>query len=128
MLMKCPLLKHCQLKWHHILRIWNISKQCAVTVATTTTTMATTTTTNTQPFLLSAVPARPCERGTHLLISQPVTEDVVHVLVQPLQAAVARPHIGVGGGHQALHCGLQAGQQLPVFPPEEGGGGGGGGE
>ena len=47
-----------------------------------------------------------------------MTEDVVHVLVQPLQATVARPHVRVGGGHQALHCGLQAGQQLPVFPPE----------
>lgn len=52
-----------------------------------------------------------------LLILERVAEDVVHVLVKPLQAAVAGPHIGVVGGHQALHRGLQAGQQLPVFSP-----------
>lgn len=46
-----------------------------------------------------------------------VAEDVVHVLVQPLQTPIARPHIRVVGGHQALHRGLQTGEQLPVFPP-----------
>lgn len=53
-----------------------------------------------------------------LLIPQSMAEDVVHVFVQPLQAPVPRPHIRVVGGQEALHCGLQAGQQLPVFLSE----------
>lgn len=61
-----------------------------------------------------SVPVRP-----DLLVLEAVAEDVVHVLVQPLQAPVARPHIGVVGGHQPLYRGLQAGQQLPMFPPGE---------
>lgn len=44
-----------------------------------------------------------------------MAEDVVHVLVQPLQATIPRPHVRVVGGQEALHCGLQAGQQLPVL-------------
>lgn len=50
-----------------------------------------------------------------LLIPQSMAEDVVHVLVQPLQATIPRPHVRVVGGQEALHCGLQAGQQLPVL-------------
>lgn len=52
-----------------------------------------------------------------LLIFQSVAQDVVHVLVEALQATITRPHIGVVGGHQTLHCSLQTGQQLPVFLP-----------
>lgn len=50
-----------------------------------------------------------------LLIPQSMAEDVVHVLVQPLQATIPRPHVRVVGGQETLHCGLQAGQQLPVL-------------
>lgn len=41
-----------------------------------------------------------------LLVLQPMAQDVVHVLVKPLQAAITRPHIGIVGGHETLHCGL----------------------
>lgn len=37
--------------------------------------------------------------------------------MQSLQPTITWPHVWVVGGHKALHCGLQAGQQLPVFPP-----------
>lgn len=67
--------------------------------------------------------------SSDLLILQPMAQDVVHVLVEALQAAVTRPHIGVVGGQKTLHRGLQAGQQLPVLLPvrkivqQDGGGG-----
>ena len=67
------------------------------------------------------MPFGPLGVPADLFVFEPVAQDAVHVLVQPLQPPVARPHVGVVAGHQALHCGLQTGQQLPVFPPGDGG-------
>ena len=55
--------------------------------------------------------------SSDLLILQPMAQDVVHVLVEALQAAVTWPHVRVVGGQKTLHRSLQAGQQLPVLLP-----------
>lgn len=48
-----------------------------------------------------------------------MVKDAVHVSAEPLQAAILRPDVGVAGGHQPFHCGLQVAQQLPVLLPAE---------
>lgn len=56
---------------------------------------------------------------TYLVVDEPVVKDAVHVPAEPLQATILGPDIGVAGGHQPFHGGLQVAQQLPVLLPAE---------
>lgn len=75
--------------------------------------------------LLRQAQLLPQDRGVdgteaYLVVDEPVVQDAVHVPAEPLQAAILGPDVGVAGGHQSFHCGLQVAQQLPVlFPAEE---------
>lgn len=57
-------------------------------------------------------------KASHRVVPEAVTEDVVHVLMQPLQAAVVGPDVRIVSGQQPLHRGLQPKEELPVLSPK----------